>query len=223
MKLSIIIPVLNESGTIKETLQSLEYLREKGHEVIVVDGGSHDNTMHLASDLADRITQSPSGRGRQMNLGTASASGDTYLFLHADTRLPPDVDKILASISELEEFWGRFDVCLSGKNWKFRIIEWLINLRSRFSHIATGDQAIFITKSLFQKVNGYPEIPLMEDIAISKRLKKISSPYCLRQKVVTSSRRWEERGIIRTVFKMWRLRLLYTFGVDPERLAREYE
>jgi rSAM/selenodomain-associated transferase 2 len=223
MKLSIIVPVLNEAAAIQDTLKSLQDLRQSGHEVIVVDGGSEDDTVQLAGKLADSVVRSKAGRGRQMNQGVRSAQGDTYLFLHADTLLPPDVDKILATLPKESEFWGRFDVRLSGKNWYCRVIEWLINKRSRISRIATGDQAIFVSKNLFHDVNGYPEIALMEDIAISKLLNKLCKPYCLRHKVVSSSRRWEEKGIVRTILKMWKLRFMYTFGADPDELSRDYE
>ena len=223
MKLSIIVPVLNEAAVIRDTLEPLQTLRETGHEVIVVDGGSHDDTVKIARDLADNILESESGRSRQMNLGATYASGDTFLFLHADTLLPPRVDIIFNSFSNEDEFWGRFDVSLSGRHWMFRIIEWLINQRSRHSGIATGDQAIFMSASLFHQVKGYPEITLMEDIAISRLLKKIYPPHCLRHRVITSSRRWEDNGIILTVFKMWKLRMLYTLGADPNSLARDYE
>lgn len=223
MKLSIIMPVLNEAAVIRDTLRSLQSLRRAGHEVIIVDGGSHDNTMKLAGGLADKLLDSLPGRARQMNRGAAAARGDVFLFVHADTILPPQVDIIFNSFSNESDFWGRFDVRLSGQRLLFRIIEWFINFRSRYSGIATGDQAMFVSAKLFHQVQGFPEIALMEDIAISRLLKKRCAPSCLRHKVITSSRRWEEQGIITTVIKMWKLRLLYTLGADPNKLARDYE
>jgi len=219
--LSIILPVLNEEASLPDVLARLQTLRQHGHEVIVVDGGSRDNSLMLAQQSADKVIVSQPGRALQMNNGAELATGDMLLFLHADTTLPEDVDRILSAI-EGDKLWGRFDVRLSGKPFIFRIIETMMNFRSRITSVATGDQAIFVNRDLFDKVGGYPEIALMEDIAISKRLIRISKPVCLRDRVMTSSRRWQDRGVIRTILLMWKLRLYYFFGMSPQKISRMY-
>ncbi len=222
MKLSIIIPTLNEAETIRQSLLSLQYFRKLGHEIILADGGSQDTTCFIAHPLVDHILISEPGRGRQMNLGAKIATGKILIFLHADTLLPQDAEMELSRLSG-QQFWGRFDIKLSGTKKIYRLIEKMINIRSRISGIATGDQAIFMTRELYEKVNGFPDIPLMEDVAVSKKLKKIAPPVCLGANVVTSSRRWESRGVINTVLLMWILRMQYTMGVTPEKLANRYE
>jgi rSAM/selenodomain-associated transferase 2 len=222
--ISIIVPVLNESALVTRTLSALQPLRAAGHQVIVVDGGSTDDTRLLAESVSDRLIQSPRGRSRQMNAGAKLAIGETLLFLHTDTYLPEDADELMISAMKSERSrWGRFDVKLSGNHILFRIIERLMNWRSRLTRIATGDQGIFVQRKLFETVGGFPEIDLMEDIALSKILKRYDRPVCLRQPVLTSSRRWEERGVLRTVLLMWRLRLSYLLGSDSKRLAQIYE
>ncbi|NNE37283.1 MAG: glycosyltransferase family 2 protein [Gammaproteobacteria bacterium] len=222
MKFSIIIPALNEADTIQQTLSSLQYLRQSGHEIILVDGGSKDATNFISRPLVNNIIISETGRAKQMNLGARMATGKILLFLHADTLLPDNVDNIFTGITK-DSHWGRFDIKLSGTQKIYRLIEKMINLRSRLSGIATGDQAIFMTRDLFEKVNGFPEMPLMEDVAISKKLKEIHSPICLKEKVITSSRRWETRGIVNTVLLMWKLRLQYAIGIPPDKLLSQYE
>lgn len=221
--LSVVIPVLNEAASIVEVLHSLSALRSGGHEVIVVDGGSRDETVALAQPLADRVIEAPSGRARQMNAGAAAAKGEIVLFLHADSLLPENADcLIIQSLGTRTLAWGRFDVRLSGGRCMFRIIETMMNWRSRLTGIATGDQGIFITRRLFEESGGFPEIPLMEDVAISRRLKTYARPICLKHRLRTSSRRWEQRGIWRTILLMWRLRLAYALGADPAALAKAY-
>ncbi len=223
MRISVIIPVLNEANLIVKTLSALQSLRQAGHEVIVVDGGSHDATLSLSKPYADRLIQGSRGRSRQMNNGAKSANNEILLFLHADTLLPEGADRlILEGIEKKKKSWGRFDVKLSGKGPLFRVIEFLMNWRSRLSSIATGDQAIFAKTDLFQSVGGFPEIDLMEDIALSKILKNHGRPLCLWQRVLTSSRRWEEKGFLRMILLMWLLRLAYFFKTDPKRLAKLY-
>jgi len=223
MKISMIIPILNEAGIIPQTLSTLQPFRQKGHEVIVVDGGSEDGSPVRSRLLADDVIRGPLGRSRQMNAGARVSSGEILLFLHADTSLPAGADGfIISGMSQSGRTWGRFDVRLSGGHPLFRLIESLMNWRSRLSGIATGDQAIFVRREVFQRVGGFPEIDLMEDIALTKALKREGRPLCLRQKVVTSSRRWQDNGILRTVLLMWYLRLVYFLGADPDRLARLY-
>ena len=219
LKLSIVIPALNEADHIGAALQALAPLRRGGSEVIVVDGGSADGTRELAEPLCDRVVSSARGRALQMNAGARHATGDALLFLHADTRLPPDGDVLVRSALK-QHLWGRFDVEIESDHRLLRLVAWAMNLRSRFSGIATGDQAIFVRREAFP---GFAPIALMEDIAFSREMKRRGAPACLRERVRTSGRRWEKRGVLRAVVLMWRLRLLYYWGAPPERLARVYE
>lgn len=220
--LSIIIPVLNEAGTIVHALDVLQEFRKQGAELIVVDGGSTDNTRELAAAQADLLVRSPSGRGCQMNAGAVTAQGEVLLFLHADTQLPPSaLQKVRAAVSK-GALWGRFDVRIEGRVPGLGLVAFMMNWRSRFSGIATGDQAIFVTREAFHQVGGFPDIPLMEDIVFSDRLRAIARPACLSDKVRTSGRRWEKHGLLNTIVMMWRLRLRFHYGADPQELAREY-
>jgi rSAM/selenodomain-associated transferase 2 len=222
-RLTIVVPCLDEAGEIGATLAALQPYRQAGHEVIVVDGGSRDGTPELARPRADRVIGSAHGRALQMNTGAAAAGGDVLLFLHADTRLPPEAERlILDGLARNGRCWGRFDVRLSGTLPVLRIVEGLMNLRSRLTGVATGDQAIFVAREVFEAVGRYREIPLMEDIALSASLKRVGRPLCLRAQVVTSSRRWERNGVWRTILFMWRLRVAFFFGADPRRLASRY-
>jgi rSAM/selenodomain-associated transferase 2 len=223
-KISLIVPVLNEASDIVDSLSVLQSLRAAGHELIVVDGGSTDDSIASCRPYSDRVIRSPRGRSRQMNAGASAAGGDILLFLHADTFLPVGADRlIIEGLKRHQKSWGRFDVRLSGKHLLLRVVGYLMNVRSRITGTATGDQAIFVRRELFEEVGGFPDIDLMEDIALSKRLKRKGSPLCLWQRVLTSSRRWERNGILRTILFMWRLRLLYFLGSDPGRLAQQYE
>lgn len=223
-RISIVIPTLNEGATLEQTLEPLQSLRRRGHEVIVVDGGSADHTGAVASPYADRVLVVERGRALQMNRGAQAADGDILWFLHADTRIPAVAEQeILRAVGGSGPFrWGRFDVRLSGGHWLLRIIERCMNLRSRLSGIATGDQGIFLRRELFEAMGGYAEIPLMEDIDLSRRLKRQGPPCCSSEPLVTSSRRWEKNGILRTVLLMWYLRLCYFLGRSPQRLAGYY-
>ena len=222
MHLSIIVPVLNEAAGIGATLQALAPLRARGHEVIVVDGGSGDCTVQLAQAGADRVLAAPRGRALQMNAGAAAAQGSALLFLHADTLLPVAADSAIQQALTAGARWGRFDVQISGGAWLFPLIAALMNRRSRLTGIATGDQAIFIQRSLFTQLGGYAQQPLMEDIELSRRLRAVAPPACLRQRVLTSGRRWQQRGVWRTVWLMWRLRWRYWRGASPDVLAQAY-
>lgn len=220
--LSIIVPVLNEAIGIEATLLALAPLRQRGVEVIVADGGSRDETVLLAQPHADTVLSATRGRASQMNAGAAEARGEVLLFLHADTQLPAMADQwVLESIAS-GSLWGRFDVRISGRFWMLRVIAVFMNARSRWSGIATGDQAMFVERKAFERMGGFPEQPLMEDIEFSKRLRRVAPPACLRSKVTTSGRRWESRGVWRTIFLMWRLRWRYWRGETPERLAEAY-
>lgn len=220
--ISVIIPVWREASIIESCLASLGGLREAGHEVVVVDGGSDDDTASLAQAGCDHVLVTSSGRAAQMNAGACLAQGVVLVFLHADTRLPPMAVERLLAFAESGYHWGRFDVRLSGNRWLFRVIEWFMNHRSRLTGIATGDQAIFVRRSVFESVSGYSNQPLMEDVDLCRRLRQISAPLCIAEPVVTDSRRWESKGVLRTIWLMWRLRWRYWRGESPETLAREY-
>ena len=221
MRLSIVMPVQNEAAGIVATLEALAPLRARGAEVIVVDGGSTDATPDVARTLADCVLSAPRGRALQMNAGAATAGGDIILFLHADTRLPENADALLCdALANTHRVWGRFDVAFSGG--ALRLVAVTMNLRSRLTGIATGDQALFVTREAFARAGGFPAIVLMEDVALSARLKRVSPPACLRARVTTSPRRWRRQGTLRTVLLMWRLRLAFFLGADPKRLARAY-
>ncbi len=222
MKLSIVMPVLNEAAEIEAALQALAPYRRRGVEVIVVDGGSSDATQELARLLADRVIAASRGRAAQMNAGAAVARGDALLFLHADTRLPENADRqVLDGLAHSRWAWGRFDVCFD-KGGLLGLIAAMMNIRSRATGIATGDQAMFMTRAAFEAAGGFPPIALMEDVALSAKLKRISTPLALRARVTTSARRWRTHGTLRTVLLMWRLRLRFFLGVDPAKLARQY-
>jgi rSAM/selenodomain-associated transferase 2 len=221
--LSIVMPVLEEQAHIVRALEDLAPARAAGAEVIVVDGGSGDATRSLAADRADRVIEAERGRARQMNAGAALARAPVLLFLHADTRLPGGaVARVLAALARPDAAWGRFDVRIDGHDPLLRVVAACMNVRSRVSGIATGDQAIFVRRDAFERVGGFPDIPLMEDVAMSRALRRVSRPACLRERVTTSGRRWERHGTLRTIVLMWRLRLAFALGADPRGLARRY-
>ena len=221
--LSVIVPTLNEADSIVAHLSALQVLRQRGSELIVVDGGSSDETPTLAARLADVVISARRGRAAQMNAGACRADGEILLFLHADTRLPANADLLLNNaLADPSRVWGRFDVAIEGRHPLLRLIAWSMNRRSRLTGIATGDQAIFVRRRAFTGVGGFPELPLMEDIALSRSLKGLGRPLCLSERVFTSGRRWEQHGILRTIVLMWRLRAGFWFGVNPGRLARAY-
>jgi rSAM/selenodomain-associated transferase 2 len=222
MSLSIIMPVLNEAAGIEDALAALAPYRRRGCELIVVDGGSRDDTRALAGPFADRVLTAPRGRAAQMNAGAAVARGDVMLFLHADTRLPANADTLINDcIASSGRVWGRFDVRFD-QGGVMPFIAVMMNLRSRLTGIATGDQAIFVARAAFDAIDGFPLQPLMEDIALSSRIRRISGPAYIGVPVTTSARRWQTQGVLRTILLMWRLRLAYFLGADPAYLARQY-
>lgn len=222
-RLSVIVPALNEADGIGQTLASLQPLRNRGHEVLVVDGGSTDGTVERVARRADRVLDGPRGRARQMAAGAAAAEGTILWFVHADTVVPPDADLALwSALVRSRCRWGRFDVTLAGRHALLPVVAAAMNWRSRLSGIATGDQGLFVTRALYDAVGGFPDMPLMEDIALSRRLKAHGPPVCLRTRLLTSGRRWERDGAVRTIALMWRLRLAYALGADPTVLAHRY-
>jgi rSAM/selenodomain-associated transferase 2 len=221
MRLSIIIPVLNEEKIIGATLADLRRMRPD--ELIVIDGGSADRTCEICAAFGVTLLSSPPGRAAQMNHGARQATGDVLLFLHADTRLPSSaLDDIQAAMANPRCVGGRFDVKLNGDHWMLRVIAATISLRSRLTKVATGDQAIFVRRDVFQRLGGYPDIPLMEDVGLSRALRRMGKVACLKSRVLTSARRWEREGVWRTVVKMWTLKLLYLLGISAARLKRYY-
>jgi rSAM/selenodomain-associated transferase 2 len=217
---SIIMPVYNESCEIAVTLDKLSRsLRENSNiEIIISDGGSDDHCLDIAKQYPCRIINAGRGRANQMNVASLQARGDWLVFLHADSQLPNDwQDQLLQSGQ-----WGFFPVKLTGENWLLHIVESLINLRSRISKVATGDQGLYFRKSFFHELGGYPEIPLMEDVAISKLARRKSTASIGANPILTSSRRWQQNGIIKTILLMWSLRLAYFLGINPNRLHRLY-
>jgi rSAM/selenodomain-associated transferase 2 len=219
-RVAIIIPVLNEAATLDAALAPLRGLDA---EVIVIDGGSTDSTVERTRANARTVIAAPRGRARQMNAGADCSAADVLLFLHADTRLPANALTLIRDgLTTSGRVWGRFDVAIDGTHALLPLIARLMNLRSRLTGIATGDQAIFVTREAFRRVGGFPPIALMEDIALSRALKRLTPPLCLRARACTSGRRWERNGVVRTIVLMWRLRLAYFLGADPATLARRY-
>lgn len=242
LRLAVVVPALNEAAGITHTLLALAPMRGRGVKLVLVDGGSSDATVALATPLVDAVVCSGRGRALQMNAGVrhlqtqghatrpedhqavapAAPQIDAFLFLHADTRLPPQADTLVADALSAGARWGRFDVCIQGRPAMLRCVAAFMNLRSRWTGIATGDQAMFVERDLFEQVGGFPVQPLMEDIELSKRLRAWAEPACLRERVLTSGRRWEERGVWRTIVLMWWLRWRYWRGAPADALARKY-
>lgn len=223
-RLSIILPARNEAANVVATLSPLQPLRARGVEVILVDGGSTDETPALATPLCDRVIASAPGRAQQMNAGAAAATGDTLLFLHADTRLPADADTlILQGLACTGQRWGRFDVHIEGRHPLLPMVAWFMNHRSRLTGIATGDQGLFVTRADFEAVGGYANIRLMEDIRLCAALKlHCGRPLCIPQRIITSGRRWDANGLWRTIALMWWLRLRHFLGASPDQLHAIY-
>lgn len=223
MKLSIIVPMLNEASELPILLERLLHLVRQGCEVIIVDGGSEDGSADIAECVGFSVVRTARGRARQMNAGARWATGDALLFLHADTHLPEGaVILVQQALGSNAQCWGRFDVCINGRPFMLRVVGILMNLRSRLSGIATGDQAMFVIRSVFDAIGGFPDQPLMEDVEISRRLLAISRPACITRCVITSGRRWEKHGVWRTIWLMWRLRWAYWRGVPAQKLAEAY-
>lgn len=221
--ISIIIPVLNEQENIRSLLKLLQSARSYGAELVVVDGGSTDSSCEYAESLCDHLVHSGRGRARQMNAGAKIANGTVLWFLHADS-IPSDeiIERLMKVCAGGKSVWGRFNISMTGSHLLLKIVALMMNIRSRVTGIATGDQGIFMHRNLFEEVNGFPDLPLMEDITICSELKKSKMPLCCTEKLVTSSRRWEEKGILRTIVLMWWIRFAYAMGRDPEKLHQQY-
>ena len=220
--LCIVVPVLNEAETLAPSLDELQRFRQRGARVVVVDGGSEDDTLAIARTHADLALLAPRGRAAQMNAGAALCPADVLLFLHADTRLPDNAHALVRRATLGPYAWGRFDVRIASARPIFRLVEGAMNRRSRWTGIATGDHAMFVRHALFVQVGGFPDIALMEDVALSRALKRHGPPACLSERVTTSARRWERHGVWRTIALMWRLRAAYLMGADPAQLAARY-
>ncbi len=220
--LSVIVPTLNEGAVIESLLQDLQPLRDTGCELILSDGGSHDDTCEKARSWVDHVVAGPAGRSAQMNRGAAVAKGEWLWFLHADTRISGSPVEILRALELVSKDWGFFAIRLDAQGPWFRLIETMMNWRSRLSGIGTGDQGLFLRRELFQRIHGFAQIPLMEDVEICKHLRRLERPHVMRLQLTTSARRWQTQGVLRTVFLMWRLRLAYFLGVSPQRLAKQY-
>lgn len=220
--LCIVVPVLDEAHTLASRMQALQIFRARGARLVVVDGGSQDETLTLARAYADLTLIAPRGRASQMNAGAAACPADVLLFLHADTELPENADILVRSATLGPFGWGRFDVRIASHRPLLRVVATMMNCRSRWSGIATGDQALFVRHDLFRNVGGFPDMALMEDIAMSRILKRYGPPACLSDRVTTSARRWERHGVLRTILLMWRLRAAFFLGADPGDLAIRY-
>ncbi len=228
-RFSVIVPVLNEAQTIISLLRALHAQVSSQYEMVVVDGGSQDATSALVHEFQEKhptcslsLLESERGRARQMNVGAAHAKGDYLVFLHADSSIPPEFAKALEGLAS-EICWGRFDVRLDDERAIFKLIGRMINWRSGFTGIATGDQTIFVKRAVFEQIGGYPDQPLMEDVELSKRLRRREFPHRIKYPaMMTSARKWREEGVWRTIFLMWRLRAAYALGANPQDLVRRY-
>ena len=222
-KLSIVIPVLNEEKFLTRNQEMFTCLLKDGHEILVVDGGSQDNSLKTAYELGCRVFSTRASRGHQLHYGAERSKHELLLFLHADTLLPLNAAQaIVQTLSKPNQHWGRFNIRFSNSRLVFRIIAWLMNKRSCLTSIVTGDHAMFIRRECYFNCGGYSDIPIMEDVEFCSRLKKNKAPACLSDEVITSSRRWEQKGICCTVLMMWKLRLMFFFGVSPEKLVKLY-
>ncbi len=219
---SILIPVLNEALLIQPQLNRLQQLRRQGHEVILVDGGSADRTVDLAKPLVDRVVASQPGRSAQMNAGAAVARHSLLVFLHLDTQLQSQFETHVTAFQHSDRVWAFSPVQLDEPGFTFKLIAWFMNHRSRITRVCTGDQVLCVQRAPFEQIGGFAAIALMEDVEISKRLRKLSAPYIFSEPVLACSRRWQKQGVWRTVLLMWRLRLAYFLGADPRRLSEKY-
>jgi len=221
--LSIIIPVLDEAEILPRLLEQLAAARERGAEIIVVDGGSRDDSVALAEAGGAKVVHAERGRALQLQAGVDASSGEALWLLHADSDIDPLSDQhIVWSLAEYGRLWGWFSLRLASRSWLLRAVARAINVRSRLTGIATGDQGIFVLRSALLRIGGLPMQPLMEDVELCVRLKGLGPPQVLLKRITTSARHWQRRGVLPTVLLMWRLRLAYALGADPADLALRY-
>lgn len=216
------MPVLNEASGIDHSLQTLLKTLQARWQVVVCDGGSVDATLERLAAYPVQVVKAQAGRAVQMNAGAGCATGPLLVFLHGDTRLPNHFNQLMEAFLDSDFEWGRFDVTLDNPRWPFRMIAWFMNQRSAITGVCTGDQTLFMRRDFFQRMGGYAELPLMEDVEFSLRARVQARPLRIRVPVVTSSRRWSRHGVVRTILLMWWLRLAYRLGVSPQRLQRWY-
>jgi len=223
LKLSIIIPVLNEETCLINNQEKLKSLLADGHEILVIDGGSQDKSVKIANAIGCKTLITKASRGYQLHFGAKHSKNELLLFLHADTLLPSNAaELILQALTPTNNHWGRFNIKFSNPNLVFSVVAWFMNKRSYLTAIVTGDQAMFIKRDSYFICGGFPDFPIMEDIEISKRLKMMALPICLSDEVISSSRKWETQGVLKTIIKMWCLRLMFFLGVSTEKLAKSY-
>ena len=219
-RVSVVIPALNDAPHLARLLADLRTGPQL--ELVVVDGGSDDDTFAVAEAQADVAVRARRGRAEQLRVGVAKAKHPWLWLLHADTRTPPPLASAFAAHLPASPGWGWCDVRLDGGGWPLRVIETAMNWRSALTSVTTGDQGIFAHRSLLAAVGGIPRQSLMEDVELCRRLRRLAAPRRFRQAITTSSRRWERDGVARTVVLMWALRLRYFLGADPEALAKRY-
>jgi rSAM/selenodomain-associated transferase 2 len=222
LKVSIIVPTFNEAQGLKETLTQIQQLCP--HELVVSDGGSDDNTLEIAKKFTKHVVYSPAGRALQMNSGAQIATGDIFLFLHADSRIElASFEKMLCSLKSSDKIGGAFSLCIDSDKWSLRLITRLANLRSKYLGMAYGDQAFFVKNSTFQQMNGFTEFPICEDIDFFKRLRKLGPVILLKEKALTSPRRWMKEGIWFTTLRNILIATLFELGFPPRILTKWYQ
>jgi rSAM/selenodomain-associated transferase 2 len=222
LKVSIIVPTLNEAQGLTETLTQIQQLFP--YELVVSDGGSHDGTLEIAEEFTEHIVKGSAGRALQMNAGARVATGDIFIFLHADSRIEPaSYEKMLHSLESSEKIGGAFSLCIDSDKWSLRLIAGLSNLRSKYFGMAYGDQAFFVKNSTFQKMNGFADLPICEDIDFFKRLRRLGPVILLKEKAFTSSRRWLKEGIWFTTLRNILIATLFKLGFPPRILTKWYQ
>lgn len=218
--ISVVIPILNEARILEKTLDQLQ--SELGdHELIIVDGGSTDSSVRIAEKYG-KVVLSACGRAKQLNTGAAAATGDILIFLHADIWLEPGAFAAVATALASGYVGGGFRQKIDGKRVLYRLIEIAGNIRGRYLNVFYGDSGIFLARTDFEKIGGFPDVPILEEMEFSKRLRQLGKPTLLTPCIHISARRWEASGIVRTTLNNWLITALYFLGASPEKLARLY-